>query len=408
MALFVMPAAVASAQVNGLDLVFLMRITSEFHPERVEQSFRDAGAAANGEALTVRPISTSQYQLYKLMVTKPDSFVYGADLTPVVELDKQAGGLWRIHQKDPGKRLKGMWVQYSDEDGGESTVFHETQDSSSEDAAFRIVKQDAGNYLFQPKSDEVPVGYRLVGAAADETQLPETFKPWPAKNLHYIIRLEDFQGDESTLDRLKNNLQERANIQVLDSADGLFSFAAFRSVAAQIKDAWAENSYTITVGFLGGKQGQQPNKAWLLFPLTSDECDMAEKVLESQRHTEKTLADMLNNRRKSDHPILRAIENKATELPYRDVSAWHELSVAPGGFGRAFRLDAGDLPRWRRKYPSRTAHGLLIYEGSLFRDGIKIPNEPRVIPQQDINKGSMLWRRLELPNWQPGLEGMAL
>ena len=402
--------AASSALGNGLDLVFLVRITSEFHPERVEQTFRDAGAAdVHGEELSVSPISTSQYELYKLMVTQPESFVYGADLTPVMELDRHGENAWRIHQKDPGKRLKGIWVRYSKEGGGERTEFHEANDSSSEDATFRIKQQDPGNYLFlQPKSDEKPVEYSLVDASGDGTQPPEEFERWPAKNLHYIIRLENFQGNESKLDSLKNNLEERANIQVLNSADGLFSFAAFRSVAAQIRDAWADNSYTITVGFLGGKKAQQPNKAWLLFPLTSDDCDKAEAALESQRHTEKTLADMLNRRMKSDHPILRAVENEMTDLPYRDVSAWHELSLSPGGFGRAFRIDAGDLPKWRDKYPASTAHGLLIYEGSLFRDGVRVPDEPRVIPQQDINKGSMLWRRLELPNWRPGLEVLKL
>jgi len=407
--LLLMVIAAPNALGNGLDLVFLVRITSEFHPERVEQTFRDAGAAdVVGEKLSVSPISTSQYELYKLMVAQPESFVYGADLTPVMELDRHDENAWRIHQKDPGKRLKGIWVRYSTEGGGERTEFHESKDSSSDDATFRIMKQDAGNYLFRSKSDEKPVEYSLVQASEDETKTPEEFERWPANNLHYIVRLENFKGDERDLDRLKNNLEERANIQVLNSADGLFSFAAFRSVAAQIRDAWADNSYTITVGFLGGKKAQQPNKAWLLFPLTSDECDKAEEALQSQRHTEKTLADMLNRRMKSDHPILRAVENKTTDLPYRDVSAWHELSLASGGFGRTFRIDAGDLPKWRDKYPSNAAHGLLIYEGSLFRDGVRVPDEPRVIPQQDINEGSMLWRRLELPNWRPGLEGMKL
>ena len=126
------------------------RITSEFHPERVEQTFRDAGAAdVVGEKLSVSPISTSQYELYKLMVAQPESFVYGADLTPVMELDRHDENAWRIHQKDPGKRLKGIWVRYSTEGGGERTEFHESKDSSSDDATFRIMKQDAGNYLFR-------------------------------------------------------------------------------------------------------------------------------------------------------------------------------------------------------------------------------------------------------------------
>lgn len=405
-----MPISFSNAQVNGLDLVFLLRITDEFHSERVEQLFRDAGAASSGEDLSVKPISVAQYELYKLMVTQPNSFIYGADLTPVMELDKTGGNSWRVHQKNPGERLKGIWVRYSAGTPEETVAFHETQDSSSEDAVFRILKQDEGNYQFRPKSKDRPDGYQLVEAAADATQAPlvGAFKPWPASSLHYLIRVEDYQGEEHTLNRLKDELAHNKHIGVLDSADGLFSFAAFRSVAAQLRDAWAADSYTVTVGFLGGKQGQQPNKAWLLFPLTSAECDKVEEVLESRRYTEKTFADMLNNRVPSPYPVFRTGSDGATELAYRDVSAWHELPLSSGGFGRSFRLDASDLPQWRRKYPSDGAHGILVYEGSLYRNGVKIPNEPRVIPQQDINKGSMLWRRLELPSWQPGLEGLAL
>ena len=136
--LLLMVIATPNALGNGLDLVFLVRITSEFHPERVEQTFRDAGAAdVVGEKLSVSPISTSQYELYKLMVAQPESFVYGADLTPVMELDRHDENAWRIHQKDPGKRLKGIWVRYSTEGGGERTEFHESKDSSSDDATFR-------------------------------------------------------------------------------------------------------------------------------------------------------------------------------------------------------------------------------------------------------------------------------
>lgn len=393
-----------------LDLIFLVRATGEYNEQRMRDAFSDAGVAEECESFEVEPISTAQYELYKTIITDPESFTYGSDFTPTLERDGERSGSWKVHQPDPGERLKGIFVlNHSSESDQPKVTFHETQDASSDDAAFRVIQEDEGKYEFKHRDGQRPLKYHLCSPNGDPSNPPPLteFFDWPSESLKYVLRLKGFHSGEEGLKRIQRELENGLlQFELSDVQAGLFSFAAFRSVAGTTEAAWSGEIYTITCGGLGGSEVQKPNKAWVLFPLTKKQRDEAKTLLDEAQYSERTLAEMLNGLGDASYPVFRATSENEVNLNFSETPTWHELPPVNNAFSRSFRVDINDVPRWRKLFRAGEAYAIVVYEGSLFRGGKVVePRQPRAIPVKNVNTGQNgLWRVGELFRWNEGLK----
>lgn len=239
--------------------------------------------------------------------------------------------------------------------------------SSNPDKEKQFELIERGRYGIAQISDDVPESFKatLMKLGSKEEIVIEG--NWPETVALYMVAIRDFVGDKALMyNQLKDSNVIPLPAKDIQQENFTFSFLNMTNVAPTDIPVLVNGKYIATVG----KSPEiSPKRVWILFPLTKQQAEDQEKLLNDPKVAREAVAQTI-----LDQGVVRVGEDAVAELDSKKPKKWIELGEQ--GLGLPFRrdIDLGNNPgEFMKNYPE--VYSLVVREfdnGLGFTAAIKV------------------------------------
>ena len=336
-------------------LFVLVKTDGKKLPQDLKKDFELAVQAANATTSGIgnpKPIPPLFY--YQL-----DSVIRNAD----IELNPKntnPGGMefrrmpvvepkWEFKLPNPGEQLlKTMVVKYTR--AGQVKYVAKSSNPDKE-KQFELIER--GRYGIAQIPDDVPESFKatLIQLGSKEEIVVEG--NWPETVALYMVAIRDFVGDKALMyNQLKDSKVIPDPAKDIQQENFTFSFLNMTNVAPTDIPVVANGKYIATVG----KSPEiSPKRVWILFPLTKQQAEEQEKLLNDPKIEREAVAKTIRAQ-----GVVPVGEDAVADLDSQKPK-WIELGEQ--GLGLPFRRDidlGNDLGKFMKNYPE--VYSLVVRE----------------------------------------------
>lgn len=247
---------------------------------------------------------------------------------------------WEFKLPNPSEQLlKTMVVKYAK--AGEITYIAKSSDPTKE-KQFELIER--GRYGIAQISDDVPESFKatLIQLGSKKEIIVEG--AWPETVALYMVAIRDFVGDKALMyNQLKDSKVIPDPAKDIQQENFTFSFLNMTNVSPTDIPVVANGKYIATVA----KSPEiSPKRVWILFPLTKQQAEEQEKLLNDPKIERETVAKTIRSQ-----GVVPVTEDAVADLDSQKPK-WIELGEQ--GLGQPFRRDISlgdDLGKFMKNYP---------------------------------------------------------